>query len=427
MDKKHSDLDSLVETDECPTHRQVSGSILTPHHYSKVSDETRDESKSHFKEHLSAEIDRSKEKEPQQQKDNFQEIEDVTQRFSDFGLNDRLIEHKTEELCNVHNDELDKYHIKVFTNDCKDSLAVTEECLAHENVSSSILGAHHLSKASVSTKGESEEHFKEDLSDGIELGNVKEEQEQHVFTNTCLDADGDSPLHLAIICTYSIEQISVIIHTVLNRFPDHDVLNHQNYQHRQTPLHLAVLTGRTDIVRFLLRLGARTTLQDNQLRTPLHIACGNGDVEILKALLETKDDEITRSVSLYDNQGQTCLHTAVLNGNIELVKVLLENGTNINAHDRKSGRTALHFAVETGDKSMITCLIKYCGLKVDSRTFTRKTPAQLAYGSRATRADVVDHLRRCPMFKVSVVPSDYNDDSEDGDNDDFYNDNTDSE
>ncbi|KAH3780268.1 NF-kappa-B inhibitor alpha-like [Dreissena polymorpha] len=345
-----SDLDSIVETDDCPTNVHVSSSVCTPQIISKVSDATSDEKEGHYSELLSAEIELSKGKEQRKQKDYFQETGYVTKRLNDVSLNDRLITHTTVEQGDFLIGSIGNYDIDVFIN-------------------------------------------------------------------ACTDADGDTPLHLAIICLYSKEQISRLINTVLNTFPDHDILNHQNDSYRQTPLHLAVLTKRTDTVHCLLDLGAQTTFQDNQLRTPAHIACGNGDIESLKALLETDENKLTRSIRLYDNKGQTCLHIAVLHSNLDIAHILLDHGADINAPDRKSGRTALHFAVEAGDISMITFLQGYPGIKIDARTFAGESPAQLAYERRATRPEVVEHLQHCRILEVSCGPSDDNYDGGDCDDD----------
>ncbi|KAH3780265.1 nuclear factor NF-kappa-B p100 subunit-like [Dreissena polymorpha] len=326
---KITDLDSLVDTDECSINVKVPSSIFKPHHFSKDGVPYNTESGETLNKLFSGEIELSKDKNSQQRKDYFQETRDLTQKLSDICLYDRTIEHGGNYSSNV-----EKYEIELFTN-------------------------------------------------------------------ACIDGDGDTPLHLAIICVYTIQQISYIIDATLNRCHHHDFLNHQNYHYRQTPLHLAVLTGRTDIVRCLLGLGAQTTLQDSQLRTPAHIACGNGDVEILKALLESEGNELTRSVGLYDHQGQTCLHIAALHGNTELVNILLAHGAEINAPDRKSGRTALHFAVESGHINTITCLVRYHELNVDVRTFSCESPAKLAYGRSETRADVVQQLWRCRILEVS--------------------------
>ncbi|KAH3825201.1 hypothetical protein DPMN_127075 [Dreissena polymorpha] len=293
MADRHTDLDSNVEPDECPSKIDLGRTLPASQLYSKVgvavSDEcgehlykqatlaeigscqdkelnqpnqhtngvaVRDERGKHMHEQFQlVEVESCKDKEPHGQKENVQETKEIAQRLSDICLHEQAIEHGTETL-------------------------------------------------NAERTGDIEKHIIDD------------------FTYTCIDAEGDTPLHLAIICLFTIEQIYCIINTILKRFPDHDVLNHQNDKYRQTPLHLAVHTGRTDIVRCLLGLGAQTTLQDSQLRTPAHIACLKGDRASLNALLEADDNEPTRCVSFYDNQGQTCLHTAVLNRKCELVHIL---------------------------------------------------------------------------------------------------------
>lgn len=54
----------------------------------------------------------------------------------------------------------------------------------------------------------------------------------------------------------------------------------------QTPLHLATLTGQSNVVRHLVAAGATLDLRNQHGNTALHIACENGDLEVAKALLK---------------------------------------------------------------------------------------------------------------------------------------------
>lgn len=53
----------------------------------------------------------------------------------------------------------------------------------------------------------------------------------------------------------------------------------------QTPLHLAVITRQPKVAELLLRAGADPSLVDKDGRSPLHLATLSGDTEILRLLL----------------------------------------------------------------------------------------------------------------------------------------------
>lgn len=54
----------------------------------------------------------------------------------------------------------------------------------------------------------------------------------------------------------------------------------------QSPLHLAVLTHQSKIVRQLVVAGANAEARDRFGNTPLHLACQIGDVDCVKSLVE---------------------------------------------------------------------------------------------------------------------------------------------
>lgn len=67
--------------------------------------------------------------------------------------------------------------------------------------------------------------------------------------------------------------------------PHSCLLNIQN-DDGQTPLHLAVLTQQSKIVRRLILAGANPSLRSFRGNTPLHLACTIGDLASVKALID---------------------------------------------------------------------------------------------------------------------------------------------
>lgn len=97
---------------------------------------------------------------------------------------------------------------------------------------------------------------------------------------------------------------------------------------KQTPLHLAVITGQTEIVGKLVSAGASSNVPDRNGHTPCHLACQRSYVNCLeKLVMESKEVNL----ELKNYNGFTPLHEAVLASCTRSVKCLVENGANINS------------------------------------------------------------------------------------------------
>ena len=99
-----------------------------------------------------------------------------------------------------------------------------------------------------------------------------------------------------------------------------------------TALHLAVMKGYLDIVRFFISdLNCDPDLPGGQYgRTPLHAAATFGHLNIVKYLTNKQGCNPPRSndnkyIPLhYDTVNNTALHYAVTSGHLEIVKFLIE-------------------------------------------------------------------------------------------------------
>ncbi|KAK3577673.1 hypothetical protein CHS0354_018715 [Potamilus streckersoni] len=140
------------------------------------------------------------------------------------------------------------------------------------------------------------------------------------------DMDGDTFLHQVII----LEQTNIAI-KIIQLLCNSDLLNICNCLF-QTPLHLAVLTRQTIIVRRVLEAGARTDLQDHR----------------------------------------------AFHNSTEVVRILLNGGVDINAGDAKSGRTILHWAAECGKGELVDLLLSRKDVDVNSETYEGITAFELA-------------------------------------------------
>ena len=97
--------------------------------------------------------------------------------------------------------------------------------------------------------------------------------------------------------------------------------------HGNTPLHIAIIFGNSDLARSLLYNGASVSATDDYNRTPLHAVhmcvCPDTQFELLELLLENGADANAK-----DKSGNTILHLFSNNieGSNKLRKVLLKSG-----------------------------------------------------------------------------------------------------
>lgn len=224
------------------------------------------------------------------------------------------------------------------------------------------------------------------------------------------DADGDNWLHLSIIHGH----LDLAI-TLIALAPDYIWLSYSNHL-RQTPLHLAVLTGQDRLVRRLVTAGAIVDAQDLRGETPLHIACRTGCIQVVKNLLapvrhselqkNTWDipyQRLPQDLGIQNCEGQTPLHVATIAGHKDIVQLLLNAGADPNAAEAKSGRTALHLAAERGRAGLVELLVSCNDVDLLRRTYAGMTAAHLALGRNL---DLIVHILQADSDDLSDAESD---------------------
>lgn len=123
-----------------------------------------------------------------------------------------------------------------------------------------------------------------------------------------------------------------------------------------TPLHVAVMEDRKDIVAFLLAKGAPVNeLQQQNNFTPLHFAALKNRLEVAELLL-SKGAFINAKANWLGETSVTPLHLALLSRAKKMVILLLGKGADINAK-LGNGDTPLHLAVASGDKDLVLILL----------------------------------------------------------------------
>ncbi|OJD33069.1 ankyrin repeat protein [Diplodia corticola] len=168
------------------------------------------------------------------------------------------------------------------------------------------------------------------------------------------DGQGQTPLHLAVLKDrYDIVEL-------LLPFEDGAISRPMQQTHAldsedadgRTPLLLAAEKGYYFLVDYLLNSGFRPNAQDKTGQTPLLLAAERGDSLSVKALLWKNADP-----NLRGPRGRTPLFQAARNGHEEIVRTLLEKeNVNLDARDAM-GRTALLLAAENGHADIVKELL----------------------------------------------------------------------
>uniref|UniRef100_A0A0P4WDM5 Uncharacterized protein n=1 Tax=Scylla olivacea TaxID=85551 RepID=A0A0P4WDM5_SCYOL len=207
------------------------------------------------------------------------------------------------------------------------------------------------------------------------------------------DEDGDTQLHVAVMRGF----IEVVYH-ITRLLPHQALLDLANHQGK-TALHLAVAAGDTGAARHLLICGASPVERDRRGNTPLHVAAAAGQAAMVAHLTRpVTEGEVMGArlayapahtagllaADLTNYDGQTCIHLAAQGGHRDILQHLTWYGADINAREGKSGRTALHYAVEARDPELVVFLAESCRVSLTLETYAGLTPYQLAQANGAS-------------------------------------------
>lgn len=117
-----------------------------------------------------------------------------------------------------------------------------------------------------------------------------------------------------------------------------------------TPLHFACQSGKTRIVKLLIKNGANTTQVNISRETPLHIAARLKRIKICKILTNASN------LNAKDANGKTPLHYAVENKCIKIAGILIGGGCDIEVKD-KTLNTPLTIAIKKRYFKMASFLV----------------------------------------------------------------------
>ncbi|KAL8591213.1 hypothetical protein ACOMHN_019189 [Nucella lapillus] len=213
------------------------------------------------------------------------------------------------------------------------------------------------------------------------------------------DDEGGTPLHYAV----DGEQ-TVVLEELCKRGANKNAQNKRG----MTPLHVAIDQGLLDCVRLLVSQRADVNIQDKDNDTPMHDAIKNANPRIVRILLDcdhldgsrmNKEKLNIMHVAVINGQQKVVevlvsrnkqlasivggadnwepLHLAAMNGRTAIAGVLVKKGgVKINAVD-KNNRTALHYAVQSCENTIIDLLLGG-GADPNIQDADGNTPAHLA-------------------------------------------------
>ncbi len=146
-----------------------------------------------------------------------------------------------------------------------------------------------------------------------------------------------------------------------------------------TALHLAVVHGDIELVRYLINAEADINIHERKNgSTALHYAASSDKREIIKLLLNAG-----ANVNAADNGGWTALHAAAAHDHVEIVKMLLNHHSGINIMD-DDGVTPLHVAAyHDSARSAEVLLANHADLNV--KESMSRTPLDIARERKSIR------------------------------------------
>lgn len=120
-----------------------------------------------------------------------------------------------------------------------------------------------------------------------------------------------------------------------------------------TALWCAASKGHLDVVKLLVRKGAKVNHLTRNDSTPLRAACFTGRLDIVHYLIDHGAD-----LNLSNKYNNNCLMIASYKGFFDVVEYLLKNGAKVN-QQANCGATALHYAAEVGNTYVCALLLDH--------------------------------------------------------------------
>lgn len=134
---------------------------------------------------------------------------------------------------------------------------------------------------------------------------------------------------------------------------EYNILFEGNMVHAVSALWCAASRGHLDVVKLLVRRGAKVNHLTKNESTPLRAACFTGRLDIIQYLVAHGAD-----INLSNKYNNNCLMIASYKGFLDIVEFLVKNGADVN-QQANCGASALHYAAEIGNTDVCSMLLDY--------------------------------------------------------------------
>ena len=219
--------------------------------------------------------------------------------------------------------------------------------------------------------------------------------------NHCPTSDGNKILHLACMVD---NHPHVLYHLLEDKTVNINVTNKDG----MTPLHVACMSKRPDIVQLLcLKATCDLNFTDKNGDTPLLTACRSGQLDSVNVLLF----EVKCKVDVVNNDGDTALHVACRGGSADIIAMVLMLQKDVDVKN-KDGDTPLHISCRQNALNTVKVLVNEHGCDVNVKNNDLDAPLHVACGMQSH--DIVQILLNANQSETRVKPCDPNNKNKQG-------------
>ncbi len=230
-----------------------------------------------------------------------------------------------------------------------------------------------------------------DVAQQGDIDRVKELIEENPELVNTPDDASQTPLHLAVAGGQT-----EIVELLISKGADVNALNTVN----QSIMLYAAYFGNAEIAEMLITKGARLNDQDAFGRAPLHYAARQHNYEATALLIENKAE-----IDIRDNIGETPLHFAIRWGYDDIAELLIDGGADLSI-TTEDGKTYLHLASIKGFPAVTELLVNQ-GLNTNAQDNSNRTPLYYAakHGNRIIADLLLEHGAKAENSEENFGPS----------------------
>lgn len=146
----------------------------------------------------------------------------------------------------------------------------------------------------------------------------------------------------------------------------------------------AIKRGDSQALQELIAPNTTLDAHDSNGDTLLLLACRSKNAAAVHILIWQGANPNARAKS-----GMTCLQESALVGDMESIDELIAGGAALEAHEPRTGWTALHFAANSDNDAVVQALL-VAGANVDARDAKGNTPLMIAaFKARARNVEIL--------------------------------------